>query len=150
MLYFFRPKQVRAELEARSALLGELGGDNAEDIGPLIEAVVWHDGTNWRAALDTTDIYAHDVPASPSAPAGAEPARGALAAFTPMTDYKVEHKYGTFSAGDCCNFAVNIYDGGAVLSVVVDAGPHGTHVAGIVAAHYPGKGGALDGVAPGE
>ena len=44
---------------------------------------------------------------------------------------------------------MNIYDGGSVLSVVVDAGPHGTHVAGIVAAHFPGGGGALDGVAPG-
>lgn len=35
-------------------------------------------------------------------------------------------QYGTFSAEDACNYAVNIYDDGAVLSIVVDAGSHGT------------------------
>ncbi len=30
-----------------------------------------------------------------------------------------------------------MYDEGAVTSIVVDAGPHGTHVAGITAAYHP-------------
>lgn len=62
---------------------------------------------------------------------------------------KVERTFGTFSAEDACNFALNIYDEGAVLSVVVDAGAHGTHVAGITAAHHPDEPG-LNGIAPGK
>ena len=109
-------------------------------------------------------------------------------------------QWGTFSAEDACNFALNVYDEGAVLSIgarctctcmhshlllrraavigwaachgrapapprpcptpataalpsllgpaVVDAGSHGTHVAGITAAHHP-EDPALSGIAPG-
>ncbi len=53
------------------------------------------------------------------------------------------------SAEDALNFGVNIYDDGAVLSVVADAGSHGTHVAGITAAYHPDQP-ELCGVAPGE
>ena len=51
-------------------------------------------------------------------------------------------------AEDSCNFALNIYNEGSILSIVVDAGSHGTHVAGITAAfheHEP----HLNGIAPG-
>ena len=61
---------------------------------------------------------------------------------------QTERKFGTFSAEDACNFVLNIYDDGAVLSIVVDAGSHGTHVAGITAAHHP-EDPSLNGVAPG-
>ena len=60
----------------------------------------------------------------------------------------MERKFGTFSAEDACNFVLNIYDDGAVLSIVVDAGSHGTHVAGITAAHHP-EDPSLNGIAPG-
>jgi len=46
------------------------------------------------------------------------------------------------------SYAVNIYNDGDVVSIVTDAGSHGTHVAGIVAAHHPHHP-ALNGVAPG-
>ena len=49
---------------------------------------------------------------------------------------------------DSCNFALNIYDDGNVLSIVVDAGSHGTHVAGITAGHHPDDP-LLNGNAPG-
>lgn len=51
-------------------------------------------------------------------------------------------------AEDSCNFALNIYDKGNVLSIVVDAGSHGTHVAGITAAYHEDDP-QLNGIAPG-
>lgn len=63
----------REDLEARSSLIADLSADTAlEDIGPLIEAVVWHDGSVWRSALDTTDFFAYGV----ATPAGEKEARG--------------------------------------------------------------------------
>jgi Subtilase family len=62
--------------------------------------------------------------------------------------YRAERKFGTFSALDACNFALNIYDQGDTLSIVCDTGEHGTHVAGITAACH-GDNGAFNGVAPG-
>lgn len=104
--------------------------------GPLLQCVVWHDGTHWRAAIDTSDMH---EPGS---------GKGLLADFKPLTNYKAERQYGTFSAQDGCNFVCNIYEEGDVLSIVVDSGPHGTHVAGITAAHQPDNP-ALNGIAPG-
>ncbi len=49
---------------------------------------------------------------------------------------------------DSCNFVLNILEGGRLLSVVVDCGAHGTHVAGITAAHFPDDPGS-NGIAPG-
>lgn len=58
------------------------------------------------------------------------------------------HETGCVVAEDSCNFALNIYDEGNVLSIVVDAGSHGTHVAGITAAYHEDKP-HLNGIAPG-
>ena len=116
----------------------------------------------------------------------------------PLATIPVCLQWGTFSAEDACNFALNIYDEGDILSIgerglskhgsmaafagreagwprewsapvspaaakvaagphlealhclaaVVDAGSHGTHVAGITAAHNP-EDPALNGMAPG-
>lgn len=123
-----------AELEARVALLLSLA-DKAEDVGPFVDAVVWEDEREpgrWWAALDTSELE------------GGVP----LAEFAPMTDFAIARQYATFSPGAACNFATNIYDDGRVLSIVVDAGSHGTHVAGIVAAHDEADA-RLSGVAPG-
>ncbi|KAK2077755.1 hypothetical protein QBZ16_004603 [Prototheca wickerhamii] len=123
-----------AELEARVALLLSLA-DKAEDVGPFVDAVVWEDEREpgrWWAALDTSELE------------GGVP----LAEFAPMTDFAIARQHATFSPGAACNFATNIYDEGRVLSIVVDAGSHGTHVAGIVAAHDEADA-RLSGVAPG-
>ncbi len=105
--------------------------------GPLLQCVVWHDGSHWRAAIETSDMYEQ----------GSD--KGKLADFKPLTNYKTERQYGTFSAQDGCNFVCNIYEEGDVLSIVVDSGSHGTHVAGITAAHQPDSP-SLNGIAPGK
>ncbi|GAB4814120.1 hypothetical protein N2152v2_001166 [Parachlorella kessleri] len=128
-------KKSREELETRVKLLTELD-EKYEDLGPVLECVVWHDGSAWRAAIDTSDMY---EPGSD---------QGLLADFTPLTNYQAERQYATFSSEDAFNFVCNIYEDGNVLSIVVDAGSHGTHVAGITAANYP-EDPALNGVAPG-
>ncbi|CAI5460083.1 unnamed protein product [Closterium sp. Yama58-4] len=169
-------KKEKEELQARLDLLQSMQ-DSYEDMGPLIDAVVWHDGTTWRAALDTTDLYVHiahaaDVAPGAAAAAAAAAAAGAaggggvgasgkeegeakpavvpgrLADFIPMTNYRLERQHATFSPMDACGFAVNIYDEGAVLSIVTEASAHGTHVAGIVAACHP-EAPELNGIAPG-
>ena len=61
---------------------------------------------------------------------------------------RAERQYATFSALDACNYAVNIYDDGNIVSIVTDTGEHGTHVTGITAAHHPDNA-SFNGVAPG-
>jgi subtilisin family serine protease len=186
--------------------------------GPVVDAVVWHDGVCWRAALDTTDLAtsssgtatgeAAEAAAAAAPPDGAS-AGGALADHPAMTNFRAERQYAVFGPRDVgCSYCLNIYDEGKTLSVVVDAGApgqlpgppavggsgprnacsrqqtwqraparhvcslmrglwaqlytmhaphplsvvlagaHGTHVAGILAANFPGDP-AADGVAPG-
>ena len=45
----------------------------------MISCVVWHDGEQWRAALDTSDMFEPDA------------GKGLLASFEPLTNYKVRH-----------------------------------------------------------
>lgn len=49
-----------------------------EDNGPVIDAVVWHDGDLWRAALDTQDMEE-------------ESGLGKLADCIPLTNYRYGH-----------------------------------------------------------
>eukprot|EP00927_Polykrikos_kofoidii_P018855 TRINITY_DN18781_c0_g2_i1.p1 TRINITY_DN18781_c0_g2~~TRINITY_DN18781_c0_g2_i1.p1 ORF type:complete len:1319 (+),score=219.18 TRINITY_DN18781_c0_g2_i1:95-4051(+) len=110
------------------------GVDDKEGMGPMVEAVVWHDGHVWRAALDTSQAKG-GIPLA-SAPA--------------LASYRLERQFGTFTSVDVCNYVLNVYEDGDILSIVTDSHPHGTHVAGIVAAHFPGApSDDLDGVAPG-
>ncbi|KAL0038695.1 hypothetical protein WJX79_003623 [Trebouxia sp. C0005] len=130
-----RLKKMKEEHQTRTELLKDMTA-KYEDAGPLLQCVVWHDGSHWRAAIDTSDMYEQ----------GRD--KGRLADFKPLTNYKTERQYGTFSAQDGCNFVCNIYEEGDVLSIVVDSGSHGTHVAGITAAHQPDNP-SLNGIAPG-
>ncbi len=121
-------KVAKNELEARLDRL-IAAGNSVEDIGPIYECVVFHDGTHWRAAVDTDED-------------------GDFGDEKPLTNFRTERQYATFDDVSLLNFAANIYDNGQTLSLVIDAGPHGTHVAGIVAGHFAGKP-EWNGVAPG-
>lgn len=118
----------KKNLQAQAAQLEALD-KSYQDVGPVYDAVVFFDGTHWRAALDTNED-------------------GDLAQAKALTNYRVEREHGTFSVESQFNYALNVYDEGKTLSVVCDAGAHGTHVAGIVAAHHPDQP-ACNGVAPG-
>ncbi|KAF3487031.1 hypothetical protein F2Q69_00057125 [Brassica cretica] len=124
-------KKTREDLQNRVDFLKKQA-DKYEDKGPVIDAVVWHDGEVWRVALDTQCLEE-------------DPDCGKLADFSPLTNYR---HYGVFSRLDACSFVTNVYDEGKVLSIVTDSSPHGTHVAGIATAHHPEEY-LLNGVAPG-
>lgn len=143
-------KQKAAEVDVRVAFLKE-AEKTRDDLGPLLEVVAWHDGFHWRVALDTTELIQILKESKLQASSEELTNDGALANFAePLTDFKTERKYGTFSALDSCNFCVNIFSDGDVVSIVVDAGAHGTHVAGIVGAFFPDDpSGAMNGIAPG-
>ncbi|XP_051137979.1 tripeptidyl-peptidase 2 [Andrographis paniculata] len=127
-------KRNREDLQNKVDLLRK-HADNYEDKGPVIDAFVWHDGEVWRAALDTQGLEN-------------EPGCGKLADFVPLTNYRIERKYGVFSKLDACTVVLNIYNEGNVLSIVTDSSPHGTHVAAITSAFHE-KDSVLNGVAPG-
>ena len=55
---------------------------------------------------------------------------------------------GDLGWGSALSYCVQVYEGGDRLSIVADAGSHGTHVAGIAAAHFEQQP-ELNGVAPG-
>ena len=99
------------------------------DAGPVFDCVVFHDGTHWRAVVDTDED-------------------GNLAEEKPLTNFRDERGFATFSGGANLNFSVNIFAEGNRLSIVTTSDPHGTHVAGIVAAHFPEQP-ELSGIAPG-
>lgn len=122
------PPFDKPELEKRLAAL-LAAGKNADDPGPVYDCLVFHDGTHWRAVVDTDED-------------------GDLAEEKPLTNFRTERQYATFDSVSLVNFAANIYDDGRVLSLVVDSNPHGTHVAGIVAANFP-QSPERNGVAPG-
>ncbi|KAL5708116.1 tripeptidyl-peptidase II [Ranunculus cassubicifolius] len=127
-------KGIRGELQNRVDYLRKLA-DNYDDKGPIIDAVVWNDGDVWRVALDTQSLEDDSD-------------LGKLADFVPLTNYRIERKYGIFSKLDACAFVTNVYDEGNILSIVTDSGSHGTHVAGIATAFHPEEP-LLNGIAPG-
>lgn len=128
------PKPNEDELAIREDLVAKIDQLKAmqgsfNDPGPIFDCVVFHDGSTWRASIDTDGD-------------------GDFGDETTLTNFRAERQYATFGETDLLNYVLNIYDEGNVLSIVADAGAHGTHVAGIVAAHFPDQP-ELNGMAPG-
>ncbi|WP_139228366.1 S8 family serine peptidase [Planctomicrobium piriforme] len=103
------------ECEARLKCLTE-AWEGYADPGPVYDCAVFHDGDVFRAVVDTDED-------------------GDLADEKVLTDYAREHRYAVFSDASRLSFSVQILDDGHLLSLVTASGEHGTHVAGIVAAH---------------
>ncbi|KAJ2390331.1 hypothetical protein GGI23_005644, partial [Coemansia sp. RSA 2559] len=117
-----------AELEAQASVLSSLSG-SYEDHGPMLDCIVFHDGTQWRAAIDTE-------------------ADGDLSNANALGAYKTTGDVALLCKRQLLYFTLNFYDAGHILSIVTSAGPHSTHVAGILAANHPEEP-QNNGVAPG-
>lgn len=111
------------------------------DCGPIYYSVVFFNGDQWVGALaplvitSTTENDSHLYTVD-------------FTNVQVMQDYAVAQEYGTFSPLDALNYCLKFYEDGRVLSIVVDAGAHASHVGGIVAAHHATQP-ELNGVAPG-
>ena len=106
--------------------------DGYADAGPLLDVVVWRDRSGtWTVLVD--------VRAEPD---------GDLSRSTPMHPYRVAQQAGDLGFGTALSFCVQVYAEGDLVSIVTDSGSHGTHVAGIAAAHFA-EAPERNGVAPG-
>lgn len=120
--------EARLDLEeAEAAETGLIAAGKADDPGPVYDCVTWFDGNRWRAVVDTTES-------------------GDLSKCVVMEDYRLERRFATLY--DLCNYTVNVWDEGRTLSICVDSGSHGTHVAGMIGAYYPDTP-HMNGTAPG-
>ena len=72
---FSQNEVVKEELEAQQEVL-KMMDDKYEDLGPVMDVVVFHDGQQWWAAVDTLES-------------------GDLSKATLLTNYCDQRKYGT-------------------------------------------------------
>jgi tripeptidyl-peptidase II len=122
--------RAERDLLAREAILDELEkGFLDEDPGSVHDCVVWHDGEHWNVLVDTDED-------------------GDLGNEQRLRPFAVAGEYANFGERIGCNFAVQVYDQGNLLSIVTVDGSHGTHVAAIAASHFP-EDPSRNGIAPG-
>lgn len=121
-----------SELDARVSLLQNLikSPIDDEDLGPMYDVIAWQDDKKkWRVALDTSGT-------------------GDFAGVVGFTNFRDEYQWGVLDPVSLLNYSINIYNDGDVVSIVTEAGTHGTHVASIAAAYFPDAP-DTNGVAPG-
>ena len=121
-------KWRREDLAAKVDLL-KAAATAYEDLGPVADLVAFYDGKSWRVCLDTSF-------------------RGRLAECALLAPFKESHEYGTVTAADLMTYTVNVHRKGNLIELCTTSSPHGTHVAGIAAAHFPDAP-AKNGIAPG-
>lgn len=69
------------------------------DLGPMYDCVLFHDGTKWVACVDTTE-------------------KGNLSECTLLGEYSITHEYAPLTKLDMLNYSINVHDGGNVLELV--------------------------------
>ncbi|KAJ1940862.1 hypothetical protein FBU59_003681, partial [Linderina macrospora] len=118
----------RKELEVQRDMLDVFDRQYC-DFGPVFDCVVFHDGEQWRAAIDTSET-------------------GDLSEAEALGAYKLTGQVGMLSRRFLVPYTLNFYDQGQILSIVTCSIDHGTGVAGILAAYDPDNA-QNNGVAPG-
>ena len=127
----------RADLELRYNEVKAMAR-GYEDAGPVFDVLAYQAGggegvgrgEEWTAVVVSEDEEGRPVLGKPLRP------------------YHLHHEWDTFSGEDLHNYSVTIDPPSHTVTLVVQAGAHGTHVAGIVAAHFPEQP-ELNGQAPG-
>mmetsp|Transcript_21421 Transcript_21421/g.48358 ORF Transcript_21421/g.48358 Transcript_21421/m.48358 type:complete len:1362 (-) Transcript_21421:42-4127(-) len=130
-----KKKAIDDEKKELELLIDQLNSiaESYEDYGPLMDVVMFQQGGTWKAVIDLD-------------------ANGDLTSATPMAPFAVNRDVGELRFGSAVTFCVQVYDEGKTLSIVTDAGSHGTHVAGITGCYFPSEEedeDDLNGVAPG-
>ncbi|EKX54447.1 tripeptidyl peptidase II [Guillardia theta CCMP2712] len=130
-----KEKKERKDLEQVVDALKE-AMEQYSDPGPAFDCVVYSDGERWRALIDFQES-------------------GDLQEVKALATFREEREFVTLSSvrgvrdhSVLLNVCVGIFQEGDLLSIVCEAGSHGTHVAGIVAANFPDDP-KLNGIAPG-
>ncbi|XP_049882036.1 tripeptidyl-peptidase 2 [Pectinophora gossypiella] len=121
-------KMQKEELEARVEVL-TAAEKKYTDLGPTYDCVLFHDGTCWRAGIDTSEC-------------------GDLKQGPFLGEYSATHEHAHLTELDQMTISINVHDDGGTLEVVGMCSTHGTHVAAIAAGYFadePDK----NGVAPG-
>lgn len=100
-------------------------------ISPVYDCVVFHDGVQWLACLDTSET-------------------GNLASCKLMGEFSEDpvNNFDYITASDRMSYSFNVYNDGDVLEIVSLGSSHGTHVSAIAAGYFPDEP-DKNGVAPG-
>ena len=104
-----------------------------EDPGPIFDVLVFQSTAtddDWTAVVVSED------------------AEGQPVLSRPLRPYHEHREFDTFSGDDLMHYSITLDVESHTCTLVVQAGSHGTHVAGIVAAHFPEQP-DLNGQAPG-
>lgn len=131
-----KKEKIGIEKKEMRLLLSELKdmtGDSYKDYGPVLDIIMFEEDGIWKAVLDGI---------------------GDVSKSIPMAPFKHKRQTSNLGFGSEVTFCIQVYDKGNILSVVTDAGSHGTHVAGIAAANFnksssDSGGHDVNGVAPG-
>ncbi|XP_047985175.1 tripeptidyl-peptidase 2 [Leguminivora glycinivorella] len=121
-------KLLKEELETRVEVL-QAAEKKYSDLGPTYDCVLFHDGTSWRACIDTSES-------------------GDLAFGPCLGEYSITHEHSHLTELDEMTVSINVHDEGRTLEVVAMCSTHGTHVAAIAAGYFPDEP-DKNGVAPG-
>jgi len=125
----------KKELERQVELIDSV---SYKDVGPIHDVVAWQEQAPESSESEPTLVWKVAVDVNED---------GDLTRSKVLGDYAVDRTWNSFPESNL-NYSVKVYDNGNVVTLVTNAGSHGTHVAGIVAAHFPDQP-ELNGVAPG-